>query len=161
MQSTPNSPSPGQMAQGFAPQVMMIEQKSSLPVVVGVLFCLSQGFVILGGLALILGGALVGGIGADSGVDEAAAAGGILVIFGVAMLLFSGIGIWAGVLIAQRKKLGIYIAWGLCAGFAALSVLTSVVNGTSIDFLNLGCNGFCALFVALPLMISSASQHME
>lgn len=148
----------GQMAQGFAgQQVMMVEQKSSLPIVVGVIFCLAQGLGILGGLAMVFGGALIGGIGGE----EAAAAAGIVAGIGVLILLLSGIGIWAGVLIAQRKKLGVKIAWGLIAAGSILSILGSVLGEAPIDFVSLGCNGICALFVGIPLMISSASQHME
>ena len=59
-------PEAGQMAEGFAnPQVMMMESKSSLPIVVGVIFCLAQGLGILGGLAMVMGGALIGGIGGE------------------------------------------------------------------------------------------------
>tara|TARA_Y100001968_G_scaffold123793_1_gene112806 strand:- start:32 stop:532 length:501 start_codon:yes stop_codon:yes gene_type:complete len=148
----------GQMAHGFATQqVMVTGQKSSLPIIVGVIFCLAQGLGILGGLAMVFGGALIGGIGGE----EAAAAAGIVAGIGVLILLLSGTGIWAGVLIAQRKKMGVKIAWGLIAAGTILSILGSVLGETSIDFVGLGCNGICALFVGLPLMISSASQHME
>ena len=148
----------GQMAHGFATQqVMVAGQKSSLPIIVGVIFCLAQGLGILGGLAMVFGGALIGGIGGE----EAAAAAGIVAGIGVLILLLSGTGIWAGVLIAQRKKMGVKIAWGLIAAGTILSILGSVLGETSIDFVGLGCNGICALFVGLPLMISSASQHME
>ena len=150
-------PEEGQMAQGFAnPQVMMIESKSSLPIVVGVIFCIAQGLGILGGLAMVMGGALIGGIG-----DEAVAAGGIVAGIGVLILIISGVGVWAGVMIAQRKKLGVHVAWGLIGAGVILSVVSSVLGETSIDYFGIGCNGICALFVGLPLMISSASQHME
>ncbi len=160
-------PQEGQMAQGFtdAPattmgpggqQVMIMQSPSSLPVVVGVLFCLSQGLGILGGLAMVMGGALIGGIG-----GEAVAAGGIVAGIGVLILILSGVGVWAGVMIAQRKKLGVHIAWGLIGAGVILSIVSSVLGETSIDYLGIGCNGICALFVGLPLMISSASQHME
>ena len=146
------------MAQGFAgQQVMMVEQKRSLPIVVGVIFCLFQGLGILGGLAMVFGGALIGGIGGE----EAAAAAGIVAGIGVLILLLSGIGIWSGVLIAQRKKLVVKIAWGLIASGSILSILSSVLGEAPIYFVGLGCNGICALFVGIPLMISSASQHME
>jgi hypothetical protein len=136
---------------------MIVESPSSLPVVVGVLFALYQVLGILGGLAMVLGGALVGGLGGD----EAAAAGGIIAVIGVVILIISAVGIWAGVLIAQRKKLGVQIAWGLIAVGSILSILSSILAEIPIDFLGLGCNGICALFVALPLMISSASRYME
>ena len=151
-------PEAGQMAEGFAnPQVMMMESKSSLPIVVGVMFCLAQGLGILGGLAMVMGGALIGGIGGE----EAAAAAGVVAGIGVLILILSGVGVWAGVMIAQRKKLGIYIAWGLLAASTVFSILTTILGEMPFDWASNACNGICALFVALPLMISSASQHME
>ena len=146
------------MAQGFAnPQVMMMESKSSLPIVVGVIFCIAQGLGILGGLAMVFGGALLGGLGGD----EAAMVGGVFAGLGVLILILSGVGIWAGVMIAQRKKLGVHVAWGLIGAGVLLSILSSFLGEMPIDFATIGCNGICALFVGLPLMISSASQHME
>ncbi len=59
-------PEESQAAEGFAnQQVMMTESKSSLPVVVGILYAIYQILPILGGLALLLGGALIGGLGAE------------------------------------------------------------------------------------------------
>ena len=31
---------------------------------------------------------------------------------GLLIVIVGAVGIWAGVLMAQRKKLGVYIAWG-------------------------------------------------
>ena len=152
------------MAHGFATtlgpdgqQVMIVQNPSSLPIVVGVIFCLFQGLGILGGLAMVMGGAFLGGIGGE----EAVAAAGIVAGIGVLFLILSCVGIWAGVMIAQRKKLGVHVAWGLIGVSVVLSFAASVLGGTSIDYGGIGCNGICALFVGLPLMISSASQHME
>ncbi len=84
-----------------------------------------------------------------------------MAILGVVMLIAAGVGIWAGVLMAKRKKLGIHVAWGLIGLGAVLSILTSIMGDMPIDVFTLGCNGVCALFVGLPLMVASASQHME
>ena len=155
---TAQEPETGQMAQGFVnQQVMMMESKSSLPVAVGVIFCIFQGLGILAGLMLAMGGAFLGGLGGE----EAVAAGGLVAGIGVLILIISGVGIWAGVMIAQRKKLGIYIAWGLLAASTVFSILTTILGEMPFDWASNACNGICALFVALPLMISSASQHME
>ena len=114
-----------------------------------------------------------GGCGAGSGIDcerkqscqrtgaRGQDAAGVVAGIGVLILILSGVGVWAGVMIAQRKKLGVHVAWGLIGAGIALSILASVLGETSIDWGGIGCNGICALFVGLPLMISSASQHME
>ncbi|HJL64365.1 MAG TPA: hypothetical protein QGF70_02140 [Candidatus Thalassarchaeaceae archaeon] len=155
-------PEESQAAEGFAnQQVMMTESKSSLPVVVGILYAIYQILPILGGLALLLGGALIGGLGAETGDDDTTGFGAVMAILGVVMLIAAGVGIWAGVLMAKRKKLGIHVAWGLIGLGAVLSILTSIMGDMPIDVFTLGCNGVCALFVGLPLMVASASQHME
>ena len=151
-----------QAVEGFEnQQVMMTESKSSLPVVVGILYAIYQILPILGGLGLLVGGALIGGLGAEAGDDGTTGLGALVAVFGVVMLIVAGVGIWAGVLIAQRKKLGIHVAWGMIGLGAVLSILTSIMGEMPIDVFTLGCNGVCALFVGLPLMVASASQHME
>ena len=155
-------PEGSQVVEGFEnQQVMMTESKSSLPVVVGILYAIYQILPILGGLALLLGGALLGGLGAEAGDDGTTGLGALVAVFGVVMLIVAGVGIWAGVLIAQRKKLGIHVAWGMIGLGAVLSILSSIMGEMPIDVFTLGCNGVCALFVGLPLMVASASQHME
>ena len=51
----------------------------------------------------------------------------------------------------MARKLGIYIASMVCPHIVLYSMLKRIFT--------LGCNGICALFVGLPLMVSSASQH--
>ncbi|MBN55193.1 MAG: hypothetical protein CMA79_02005 [Euryarchaeota archaeon] len=147
--------------QTFGQPPVVYETKSSLPVVVGVLYAIYQVLPILGGLALLFGGAILGGIGAEYGDDEATGLGALAALFGLLILIIGAVGIWAGVLIAQRKKLGVHIAWGTIGLGAAFSIVLTTLEGMTPDIFTLGCNGICALFVGLPLMVSSASQHME
>ena len=147
--------------QAFGQPPVVYETKSSLPVVVGVLYAIYQVLPILGGLALLVGGAILGGIGAEYGDDEATGAGAVVALIGLLILVLGAVGVWAGVLMAQRKKLGVHIAWGTLGLGAALSIVLTTLEGMTPDIFTLGCNGICALFVGLPLMVSSASQHME
>ena len=147
--------------QAFGQPPVVYETKSSLPVVVGVLYAIYQLLPILGGLALLFGGAILGGIGAEYGDDEATGAGAVVALIGLLILIIGIVGVWAGVLMAQRKKLGVHIAWGTLGLGAALSIVLTTLEGMTPDIFTLGCNGICALFVGLPLMVSSASQHME
>ena len=148
-------------AQPFGQPPVVYETKSSLPVVVGVLYAIYQVLPILGGLALLLGGAILGGLGAEIGDDEATGAGAVVAVIGLLLLVIGAVGIWAGVLMAQRKRLGVHIAWGTLGLGAVLSIVLTTLAETTPDIFTLGCNGICALFVGLPLMVSSASQHME
>ena len=145
----------------FGQPPVIYETKSSIPVVVGVLYAIYQIIPILGGLALLFGGVFLGGLGAESGDDEVTGAGAVVAAIGLLILIIGAVGIWAGVLMAQRKKLGVYIAWGTLGLGAGLSIVLTSIEGLTPDIFTLGCNGICALFVGLPLMVSSASQHME
>ena len=145
----------------FGQPPVVYETKSSLPVVVGVLYAIYQALPILGGLALLFGGVFLGGLGAETGDDEVTGAGAVVAAIGLLFLLIGAVGIWAGVLMVQRKKLGVYIAWGTLGLGAVLSIVLTTVEGMAPDIFTLGCNGICALLVGLPLMVSSASQHME
>jgi len=147
--------------QPFVQTQVAYENKSSLPIVVGILYAIYQILPILGGLALLLGGALIGGIGNEWGDDETTVVGAAMAGIGLLILIIAVVGIWAGVLMAQRKKLGVHLAWGTLGLGAVLSIVLTTLAESSPDIFTLGCNGICALFVGLPLMISSASQHME
>ena len=147
--------------QAFGQPPVVYETKSSLPVVVGVLYAIYQVLPILGGLALLFGGAILGGIGAEYGDGETTGAGAVVALIGLLILVIGAVGVWAGVLMAQRKKLGVHIAWGTLGLGAVLSIVLTTLEGMTPDIFTLGCNGICALFVGLPLMVSSASQHME
>ena len=103
----------------------------------------------------------MGVLGAESGGDEVTGAGAVVAVIGLLLLIIGAVGIWAGVLMAQRKKLGVYIAWGTLGLGVVLSIVSTTAQEIPPDIFTLGCNGICALFVGLPLMISSASQHME
>ena len=103
----------------------------------------------------------MGGIGAEYGDGETTGAGAVVALIGLFILIIGAVGVWAGVLMAQRKKLGVHIAWGTLGLGAVLSIVLTTLEGTTPDIFTLGCNGICALFVGLPLMVSSASQHME
>ena len=149
-------------AQAFRQPPVVYETKSSLPVVIGVLYAIYQILPILAGIAMLLfGGVFLGGLGAESGNSEVVGAGAVVAAIGLLIVIVGAVGIWAGVLMAQRKKLGVYIAWGTLGLGAALSIVLTTMEGMAPDIFTLGCNGICAMFVGLPLMVSSASQHME
>ena len=147
--------------QPFMQTQVVYETKSSLPVVVGIFYAIYQILPILAGLAFLLGGAFFGGIGAEFDDSEATDIGAIMAGIGLFYLIVASVGIWSGVLIAQRKKLGVHIAWGTLGLGVALSLIVTTLLETTPDIFTMACNGICALFVGLPLMISSASQHME
>ena len=142
-------------------QVIIYQEKSSLPAVVGVLFGLSQIITILGGVAVLGVGAFALGVSDAVGDAEVEAIGAFVSLIGALITIFGLGGIVAGVMIAQRKKFGIRLAWGLLGGTVILSLLLDIYSETSINWATPLCNGICALWVGLPLMIESARVHME
>ena len=142
-------------------QVIIYQEKSSLPAVVGVLFSLSQILTILAGVAILGLGALFVGVSAELGDDEVATEAGFAAVIGALIIIIGLAGIVAGVMIAQRKKFGIHLAWGLLGGTVILMILNSIISGISFDWTTPLCNGICAVWVGLPLMIESARIHME
>ena len=147
--------------QPFMQTQVVYETKSSLPVVVGIFYAIYQILPILAGLGFLLGGAFFGGLGAEYDDSEATGIGAIMAGVGLFFLILGSVGIWSGVLIAQRKKLGVHLAWGTLGLGVVLSLIVTTLLETTPDIFTFACNGICALFVGLPLMISSASQHME
>jgi hypothetical protein len=110
---------------------------------------------------MLIGGALLGGFGAETGDDETTGLGMVVAVLGLLILIIGVVGVSGGVLIAQRKRLGVYIAWGTLGIGMVLSIVLTTLEGIQPDIFTISVNSICALFVALPLMISSASQHME
>ena len=152
----------GQVATGGMPQqVMTVQHRDSLPIVIGVIFGLWN--LLLTGIAglVVLGGLWLADAGADAGVGEATEVGAFIIVLGIIMALLGLVGVYAGVEIARYKKKGVFIGLGLLGLSVVLSIVSTTSQGAAPDMFNVGCNGLCALFIALPLMISSIGAQME
>ena len=79
--------------QAFGQPPVVYETKSSLPVVVGVLYAIYQLLPILGGLALLFGGVFLGGLGAEAGDGEVTGAGAVVAVIGLLFLIIGAVGI--------------------------------------------------------------------
>ena len=116
-------------------QVVVIQKQSALPMIIGIIFCIFQIFGFIGAIFLI-------GIGVDFGIegDEAWTAFGVIIaIIGALLFIISVIGVWAGVLIAKNRKLGVHIAWGLIGAGVALTIAGNVLGELPINYFNIGC----------------------
>ena len=60
---------------------------------------------------------------AEVGDDEVATEAGFAAVIGALIIIIGLAGIVAGVMIAQRKKFGIHLAWGLLGGTVILMIL--------------------------------------
>jgi len=143
-------------------QVIIVQNKSGGPKVFGILA------VILGGLGIL--GSLM-----NFGTDLEGFGGGIKTMFYVTTLMSlasAGLFAWAGVLLFQYKKSGVWYGFG-AVGITVLSGLiqTFVIAAEFEDVLGEDAGGFmaslglimvgiqavcCSMVVALPLLMNGA-----
>jgi len=141
-------------------QVMVVQggQRDSLPIVIGVVYGLWNLLLVgLSGL-IVIGGLFLADVG---GTDDATAIGGFIIALGIVALIVSLVGVYAGVEIARYKKRGVYVGLALIGFSVILNLAMTTYSGETPDLFNIGCNGICAVFIALPLMISSIGAQME
>ena len=155
-------PIPTHNAQQSATEKEVSHSKSPIPVGVGVIFVLWQLLVTLTGFMMIFLGTAFGEVGGEEGDAEMASLGVLSAMSGVIIILVGLLGVYAGVMIALRKKTGVYFAWFSMVFYAILaSALNSKIGGDSVDWVALIWVAFYCFIVSLPLIIPSASRHME
>ena len=135
-------------------QVIIVQNKSGGPKVFGIIA------IILGGLGLIQG---VMGVGEWDGV--------LWIFMGLMSLASSGLFVWAGVLLMQYQRKGVWVGFGsvglnVVSGLVLTLAVADAVGGVDSDaggfFASLGlaivgiqavC---CSAVVALPLLMNGA-----
>ena len=160
-------PQQGQMVQGFTDpqvagqptmmggqQVIVVAQQSPAPTWMGVIM------ILYGLITTVL---------AVLGMAEGMAEGIYMInqVVGVLVALTIGVG---GFFTFQRKKMGVWMGLGAVALstvmgiIVSLSVAEDVGGGTFGDIaggfgiiMTLGCNAFCALMIAIPLMATGSN----
>ena len=160
----PQSMTMPQQMYGTQQQMILMQQPSSAPKVIGIFVIIYGAINALGWLLGLFGGAL---ISSELGSSESSA---LLIGFSaVGMLL--GIGfIFAGTQINQRKKIGVQLSWiliiiSLITGLAQTSLVPADLEGTGLSEEiyygtqiggQLVCNAICGLLVAIPLMVNNS-----
>ena len=160
----PQSMTMPQQMYGTQQQMILMQQPSSAPKVIGIFVIIYGAINALGGLLGLFGGAL---ISSELGSSESST---LLIGFSaVGMLL--GIGfIFAGTQINQRKKIGVQLSWiliiiSLITGLAQTSLVPAELEGTGLSEEiyygtqiggQLVCNAICGLLVAIPLMVNNS-----
>jgi len=156
-----------QQMYGAQQQMILLQQPSSAPKVIGI-------FVIIWGALNAVGGLL--GLFTGAFLPDSQVVGGDE--FSIQLVLFSllgmgfGIGfIITGVQINNRKKIGVQLSWILIALSLVLGVIQTMLTPTddleAVGFdsgafyaLQIGgqvvCNVICGLLVAIPLMVSNS-----
>ena len=159
-----------QQMYGAQQQMILLQQPSSAPKVIGVFVIVYGAINAFFGLIGLFGGVIFGDstfFGATN--DDSAMIQ--LVIYSLISMGF-GIGfIFTGVQINNRKKIGVHLSWILIILSLAISVFqtmqtpTDDLEAAGLDSgafyaLQIGgqivCNAICCLLVAIPLMVNNS-----
>ena len=153
-----------QQMYGTQQQMILMQQPSSAPQVIGIFVIIYGAINSLGGLLGVFGGALL-----ESEFD--AEGSGLMMLAFSLVSLAIGIGfIICGTQINQRKKRGVQLAWILIVvtmtlGLAQTALFPVDLEGTGMsESLYYGtqiggqvvCNAICGLLVAIPLMVNNS-----
>jgi hypothetical protein len=164
----PQTMAPNQQMYGAQQQMILLQQPSSAPKVIGIFVIIYGAINALFGLIGALGGALLsssdlGLYGSDVSLQ--------VILFALISVGF-GIGfIITGVQINNRKKIGVQFSWILIALSLVLGVLQTMLatpdeiastglNNDAFYGVQIGgtivCNAICGLLVAIPLMVNNS-----
>jgi hypothetical protein len=148
------------MMGGMPGNVIIVQQPSAAPKVIGILSIIYGVFGVIGSLMLVVGASFFGSLleEADLGV------GSNMLMILAAVGLVTGAGwIVAGVWMNGRQRRGVHLAWLLLMFEFVLDVVISLTGaGTGVEsgVLAIGMSvvgtGICGVIVAIPLMISNS-----
>lgn len=163
----PQTMAQNQQMYGAQQQMILLQQPSSAPKVIGIFVIIYGALNALGGLLGLFTGAFLSGSQVAGG-DEISIQ---LVLFSLLSMGF-GIGfILTGVQINNRKKIGVQLSWILIALSLVIGIVQTMLTSTddleaagfdsgAFYALQIGgqvvCNAICGLLVAIPLMVSNS-----
>lgn len=154
MDNAPASPPPATPAPSAVPAYGAPPQRPTGVTILAILGIVFGAFSILGGLAAMAGGALLGTMGGAAAGVEGAALGGLVLFAGLIALIAGVLGVVSGIGLWQRKRWGWFIAMGWTA-FNILGALLSMVQGNVFGALvSLAIAGFVAWYLLSPAVQS-------
>ena len=149
---------------GAQQQMILLQQPSSAPKVIGIFVIIYGALNALGGILGVFGGAIL-----ESEFDTGGSA--IMVIAFSMVSTLIGVGfILSGSQINQRKKSGVQLSWilivaSLIFGLAQTALMPDDLAGSGISESfyygsQIGgqviCNAICGLLVAIPMMVNNS-----
>ena len=152
------SPQPMMMG-GMPGNVIMIQQPSAAPKVIGIFAIIYGVFGVMGSLMLVAGASFFGSVleEADLGISS-----NIIMILAVVGLATSAGWIVAGSWINGRQRRGIHLAWLLLLlefmidiTFSFLGTGTTATQGALGIGMSVVGTGICGVIIAIPLMVSN------
>ena len=157
-----------QQMYGNQQQMIMLQQPSSAPKVIGIFVIIFGGLNVLGGLLGVFGGSLLADVEGQVGSDNTSS---MMIILSSLIDISFGAGfIYCGAQISNRRRIGIQIAWILIATTLIIGIIQSLfwsadlgVEGADAALVNgmfiggqVVCNTICGLLVAIPLMVNNS-----
>ena len=157
-----------QQMYGAQQQMILLQQPSSAPKVIGIFVIIYGAINALFGLVGALGGVLL----AESSLFGTSSDVTLQVVLFALLSLAFGIGfIITGVQINNRKKIGVQLSWILIALSLVLGLIQTMLatpeeiaatglNNDAFYGFQIGgtivCNAICGLLVAIPLMVNNS-----
>ena len=147
------------MMGGMPGNVIMIQQPSAAPKVIGIFTIIYGVFGVMGSLMLVAGASFFGSVleEADLGISS-----NIIMILAVVGLVTSAGWIVAGSWINGRQRRGIHLAWLLLLlefiidiTFSFLGTGTTATQGALGIGMSVVGTGICGVIIAIPLMVSN------
>ena len=151
---------------GLPQNVIIMQQPSSAPQVVGILVIIYGAISVLGSALGVFGSSLLASEVDDSVLNEYATQ---LIAFSLASVFVSIAIIISGVWINNRQTKGVHLAFAAIGAGLLLSILQQMIIpaelsdpsgfGQAIGIgMSVVCNGICGLIVAIPLMVSGSGM---
>jgi len=151
---------------GMPQNVIIMQQPSSAPAVVGVLVIIYGAILLIASLFGVLGSAFLASEVDDALFSEYALQ---LTIFYLITIVLSVGTIVSGVFINKRQTRGVHLAWATIVAGLIMSIIQQMIIPAELsDPSGLGqaigigfsvvCNGICGLIVAIPLMVSDSGM---
>ena len=144
---------------------------SPAPTVIGILTCIFGVVMVVVGLSGLMAFSLLMDPSSELYEPAYGENSSILWMMGMIQLLLSAGYILGGVMIAKRKKIGIYLTWAIIAIITGMNILIELIapeisasdpNALGSGFnvvANIVCSGICGVLVAIPLMIQTSNME--
>jgi hypothetical protein len=147
------------MMGGMPGNVIMIQQPSAAPKVIGIFTMIYGVLGVFGSLMVVLGTSLFGEIIAEATDVNT----NMLIALAVIGFLTGGAWIVAGVWINGRQRRGIYLGWALLIlefiidiTFSFLAEGASAAQGALGLGMSVVGTGICGVIIAIPMMVSNS-----
>tara|TARA_B100001778_G_C18565789_1_gene620045 strand:- start:346 stop:882 length:537 start_codon:yes stop_codon:yes gene_type:complete len=155
---------------GLPSNVIIMQQPSQAPQVVGILIIIYGVLNVLGSLLGLFGASMLSSVELDDPLLEEYSMQ--MMVFSLVAIVLSAVTIISGVWINNRQTRGVHLAWVTIG----LSMLMSFIQGAIIPaeltdpsglgqmigiVMNLVCTMICGVIVAIPLMVANSGMDQS